>query len=225
MDGENPTYNIAESSFDGLYDGEDESDTLKRDIVYERYNITDGTLSSDEINDKYDDIKNSEGKLSNIYYVSDTLGGENHKFLYDSSTGIAIQVPAEKIAGKSYHIARTGSAEVIPSAPDIEIPKPTDPDFTNHVSLEDTLADINMNWIPIFNVDDYRLIGSEQTDYRIYDLDGQYVGIYTMAKNANYRLMNDITFTISPNSKSNKTTSGFCLFISKNCLNISVAEL
>lgn len=72
---ENGTTLPEEEVFDGLYDGTQISNTLKRDIVYAKEG-KESEYTQEEINTKYEALKNSEGKIENLYYVSKKTSGK-----------------------------------------------------------------------------------------------------------------------------------------------------
>ena len=51
------------------------------------------------------------------------------------------------------------------------------------------------SYIPIYTAEQFKKIASEETNYQIKDLNGNTIGSYTMAKNAQYALINDIDFS------------------------------
>lgn len=144
--------------FDGVFDPTGISASLKRDIVKEREGIQqDSDLTTEQINTKFNSYLNGDGKIPEIYYVKTDIAGDAtpHKFIYDTKTGIALQVPAETIAGYEYHIktvgnTTTGGVNPGGNTPGGNVPTPPSPISPENLPTSteigrDVTQDINNN--------------------------------------------------------------------------------
>lgn len=173
--------------FIALYDSDRVTDKLKRDIVELRENNRNSGLAQDAINERYEALKNSDGNIEDLLYINKNVaGGKDRTYLYDAQTDTVIKVPGKTIFGEEYHIFEWGTEEKIKTG-NITVPKPAVPDLSNHKGLEE-------GWIPIYTVENYKKIASEEQNYTITDLHGKEIGKYNMNKDAKYRMMNDIDF-------------------------------
>ena len=185
--GENGTTLPEEEVFDGLYDGTKISNTLKRDIVYAKEG-KESEYTQEEINTKYESLKDDEGKIENLYYVSKKVSGKEKKYLYDKSSGTVFDAPGRTIFGKKYHIYKIGSITKTANGTN-NINKPKGP------VLPEPSDEIPDGWIPIYTIENWQKVATETQNYDIYNLSGAKVGTYNMNKNSNYRLMSDLDFT------------------------------
>lgn len=184
---ENGTTLPEEEVFVGLYDGTKISNTLKRDIVYAKEG-KESEYTQEEINTKYEALKDDEGKIENLYYVSKKVSGKEKKYLYDKSSGTVFDAPGRTIFGKKYHIYKIGSITKTANGAN-NINKPKGP------VLPEPSDEIPDGWIPIYTIENWQKVATETQNYDIYNLSGVKVGTYNMNKNSNYRLMSDLDFT------------------------------
>ncbi len=182
--------------FDGLYDEENISNTLKKAIAEVREN--DPQISQEDAISKYETYKDESGKITDIYYISKRIGDESHKYIYDSQTNKAFHVKGEKIFGKINHYYKPGEGNTGTKDEDTYPAEPDDPDMPDHEALQD-------GEIPIYTIEQYEKIASEEQDYEIKDLTGTLVGRYNMNKDATYKVMNDIDFK----DRTTKSIAGF----------------
>lgn len=182
--------------FDGLYDEENISNTLKKAIAEVREN--DPQISQEDAISKYETYKDESGKITDIYYISKRIGDESHKYIYDSQTNKAFHVKGEKIFGKINHYYKPGEGNTGTKDEDTYPAEPDDPDMPDHEALQD-------GEIPIYTIEQYEKIASEEQDYEIKDLTGTLVGRYNMNKDATYKVMNDIDFK----DRTTKSIEGF----------------
>ena len=182
--------------FDGLYDEENISATLKKSIVEVRENNTE--ISQEEANSKYEGYKDAEGKITDIYYISDKIGEKKHKYIYDSKTNTAFEVKGEVIFGQIYHYYKANDNSSNDVVADNYPPEPSDPDMPAHEPLQESE-------IPIYTIEQYGKIASNEQNYVINDLSGNYIGTYNMNADASYKIMNDIDFK----DKTTKSIKGF----------------
>ena len=171
--------------FDGLYDEENISNTLKKAIAEVREN--DPQISQEDAISKYETYKDESGKITDIYYISKRIGDESHKYIYDSQTNKAFHVKGEKIFGKINHYYKPGEGNTGTKDEDTYPAEPDDPDMPEPEPLQE-------GEIPIYTVEQYEKIASEEQNYEIKDLNGTLVGYYNMNKDATYKVMNDIDF-------------------------------
>lgn len=170
--------------FDGLYDEENISNTLKKAIAEVRENNPE--ITQEEANSKYESYKDENGEITDIYYISKKIGEKSHKYIYDSKTNKAFQVKGELIFGNIYHYYKT-NVNSSNNEEDNYPPEPPDPDMPDPEPLQE-------GEIPIYTVEQYEKIASEEQNYEIKDLNGTLVGYYNMNKDATYKVMNDIDF-------------------------------
>lgn len=178
---------LPENVFDGEYDNKDISDTLKKNVVEARENNPDSQMTKEEVDEKYKALKNDKGVIEGLYYVKTEIAGKEKAYLYDTVTNTVLKVKGEKIFGKIYHLCKIGRISSNVQTGGLDINKPNGPDLSNHKGLEE-------GWIPIYTVENYKKIATEEQNYDIYNLSNTKVGTYNMSKDAKYRLMNDIDF-------------------------------
>ena len=190
LNGTEDTITISEDGvFVAKYNDEKITDKLKRDIVELRENNRNSGMSQEEINTKYDALKNAEGNIDGLLYINKKYAkGKDRTYLFDTKTSTVIKVPGKIIGGEEYHIYKwnTGIS--------LNITKPEGADLSEHKLLEE-------GWIPIYTIENYKKVATEEQNYDIYDLKGTKIGTYNMNKDAKYRMMNDIDFaeeTVDP---------------------------
>ncbi|MBO5478167.1 MAG: hypothetical protein J6A04_00310 [Clostridia bacterium] len=161
------------------YGGERISDGLKKDIVEVREGNINSGYTQEQINQKYESMKNAEGKIPELYYVLEKVSGEENGYLYDLKTGTAFKVIGEIIFKKEFHIYKAGNGRDDEDKIGPELPKP-----------DDEIGD----WIPIYTKENYTKIATEEQNYDIYNLENIKVGTYNMNKDSKYKLMVDLDF-------------------------------
>lgn len=174
-----------EKAFDGQYDNANISDGLKKAIVLEKQGDLDAEITKEEVDSKYEELKDKDGKIKDLYYIKESIAKKDKEYLYDIKTNTVLKISSTRIFNKDYHAYNVG---YITSTSSININKPNGPDLSEHKGLEP-------NWIPIYTVEQYKKIATEEQNYDIYNTKGTKVGTYNMDKNVNYRLMNDLDFT------------------------------